>query len=65
MEDISVKVDRCESSALTALQEAAEAYIIELFRDSARCMEHAERDLLMPVGIANNSCLVMADMLIG
>jgi histone H3 len=41
-----------ESSALLALQEAAEAYLIELIKDGNLCSTHAQRVTLMARDIA-------------
>ena len=39
---------RFQSTALLALQEAAEAFLVGLFEDSNRCAIHAKRVTLMP-----------------
>lgn len=39
---------RFQSSALMALQEAAEAYIVQLFEDIQLCAIHARRVTVMP-----------------
>ena len=39
---------RFQSSALTALQEAAEAYLVDLFEDTNLCAIHAKRVTIMP-----------------
>lgn len=38
---------RWQSSAILALQEAAEAYLVHLFEDSNLCAVHAKRVTLM------------------
>ena len=39
-----VKMDlRCQGSALLALQEAAESYLVSLFEDANLCAIHAKR----------------------
>ena len=43
-----VSVKRWKEDAYVALQEAAEAYLVEVFMDSRLCMEHRERDTLRP-----------------
>merc|ERR1711998_458657 len=44
-----IKVDlRLQSSAVLALQEAAEAYIVGLFEDTNLCAIHAKRVTIMP-----------------
>ena len=46
------KVDvRCRSSALMALQEAAEAYLVRLFEDTNLCAIHAKQVTIMPKDI--------------
>lgn len=43
------KIDlRFQSSALAALQEAAEAYLVDLFEDTNLCAIHAKRVTIMP-----------------
>ena len=42
---------RFQSTALLALQEAAEAYIVSIFEDSYLCSLHAGRVTLMPKDI--------------
>merc|ERR1712110_607033 len=39
---------RFQSSALMALQEAAESYIVQLFEDTNLCAIHAKRVTVMP-----------------
>ena len=39
---------RFQSIAMMALQEASEAYLVELFEDSNLCAIHAKRVTLMP-----------------
>ena len=40
--------DRIQPSAMMAIQEAAEAYLIGLFEDSNLCAIHAKRVTIMP-----------------
>ena len=41
--------DMCiQSQALLALQEAGEAYLVDLFQDTVRCAIHAKRVTIMP-----------------
>ncbi|KAH9387882.1 hypothetical protein TYRP_009081 [Tyrophagus putrescentiae] len=50
-----LKVDqtfRFQLSALEALQEAAEAYLVELFEDTNLCAVHAKRVTIMPSDMA-------------
>ena len=42
---------RYQESAILALQEAAEAYLVKLFQDSNLCALHAKRVTLMPKDI--------------
>ena len=42
---------RCQSTALLALQEAAEAYTVTLFEDTNLCAIHAKRVTIMPKDI--------------
>ncbi|VAH21923.1 unnamed protein product [Triticum turgidum subsp. durum] len=42
---------RFQSSAVSALQEAAEAYLVGLFEDTNRCAIHAKRVTIMPKDI--------------
>ena len=42
---------RFQSSAIGALQEAAEAYLVGLFEDSNLCAIHAKRVTIMPKDI--------------
>ena len=39
---------RFQSSAIAALQEAAEAYLVELFEDTNKCTIHAKRVTILP-----------------
>ena len=39
---------RFQSSAILALQEASESYIVSLFEDTNLCAIHAKRDTIMP-----------------
>lgn len=39
---------RFQSTAVMALQEAAEAYLVGLFEDTNRCAIHAKRVTIMP-----------------
>ena len=39
---------RFQSSAVLALQEACEAYLVELFEDTNLCAIHAKRVTIMP-----------------
>ncbi|CAI9101147.1 OLC1v1038406C1 [Oldenlandia corymbosa var. corymbosa] len=45
--EFSSEVSRWQAEALTALQEAAEDYLIRLFEDSMLCAIHAKRVTLM------------------
>ncbi|KAG9223825.1 hypothetical protein CCMSSC00406_0007687 [Pleurotus cornucopiae] len=40
---------RFQSTALQALQEAAEEHLVSLFRDTGRCATHAKRCTIRPV----------------
>lgn len=42
---------RFQSAAITALQEACEAYIVDLFEDTNLCAIHAKRVTIMPKDI--------------
>ena len=42
---------RCQSTAVLALQEASEAYLIGLFEDTNLCAIHAKRVTIMPKDI--------------
>ena len=48
---------RFQSSAISALQEAAEAYIIRLFEDTNLCAIHAKRVTIMPKDIQLARCI--------
>lgn len=52
MEKYTDRVDRIQSTALEALQEAAEDIVVSVFEDSVRCMAHAKRVTLKPVDMA-------------
>ncbi|KAD4384372.1 hypothetical protein E3N88_24540 [Mikania micrantha] len=45
------KPHRFQSSAVAALQEAAEAYLVGLFEDTNLCAIHAKRVTIMPKDI--------------
>ena len=45
---IEVEVSRMQSTALLALQEASEAYLVGLFEDTNLCTIHANRVTIMP-----------------
>jgi histone H3/H4 len=47
---------RFQSSAVLALQEAAEAYLVGMFEDTNLCAIHAKRVTIMPKDI--QSCLL-------
>ena len=44
---------RFQASAVLALQEAAEAYLVGLFEDSNLCAIHAKRVTIMPARTSN------------
>ena len=48
---------RFQSSAIGALQEAAEAYIIRLFEDTNLCAIHAKQVTIMPKDIQLTRCI--------
>ena len=49
---LDLKTDlRFQSSAILALREAAEAYLVKLFEDTNLCMIHAHRVTIMPKDI--------------
>ena len=48
---------RWRSSALMALQEACEAYLVRLFEDSNLCAIHAKRVTIMPKNIQLAHCI--------
>ncbi|KAF7430689.1 hypothetical protein PC9H_006400 [Pleurotus ostreatus] len=43
---------RFQSTALQALQEAAEEHLVSLFQDTVRCAAHAKRCTIRPVDMA-------------
>ena len=45
------------SAAITALQEASEAYLVHLFEDSNLCAIHAKRVTIMPKDIQLTRCI--------
>lgn len=47
-DDVDIPNVRYQTAALMAIQEAAEAYLVELFEDSNLCAIHAKRVTLMP-----------------
>ena len=49
MEQFADKADRIQSTALEALQEAAEDIVVSVFQDSMLCTIHAKRVTLKPV----------------
>ena len=54
MKEISQDLDkrlRWQSSAILALQESAEAYLVDLFEDTNLCAIHAKRVTIMPKDI--------------
>ena len=47
-----IKTALCfQSTAIEALQEASEAYLVRLFEDSNLCAKHAKRVTIMPKDI--------------
>ena len=52
MEEYADKADRIQSTALEALQEAAEDILVSFFQDSVLCMIHAKRVTLKPIDMA-------------
>ena len=48
---------RFQNSAIGALQEAAEAYIVRLFEDTNLCAIHAKRITIMPKDIQLARCI--------
>jgi len=50
MQDMKSDI-RCQSTAVLALQEAAESYLIGLFEDANLCAIHAKRVTIMPKDI--------------
>ena len=48
---------RFQGSAVLALQEAAEAYLVGLFEDTNLCAIHAKRVTIMPYVSSNNDLL--------
>lgn len=46
-QDVSSEVTRWQSSAIAAVQEAAEAFLVRLFEDANLCAIHARRVTLM------------------
>jgi histone H3 len=50
MQDMKSDI-RCQSTAILALQEAAESYLISLFEDANLCAIHAKRVTIMPKDI--------------
>jgi len=52
------KIDfRFQSSAVMALQEASEAYLVGLFEDTILCAIHAKRVTIMPKDVQLARCL--------
>jgi len=49
MYDASRKITQIQAEALGAIQEAAEAYIIEIFEASVHCTVHRQRVTAIPV----------------
>ena len=48
---------RFRSAAITALQEASEAYLVHLFEDTNLCAIHAKRVMIMPKDIQLARCI--------
>jgi histone H3 len=54
----NLKLDlRMQSTALRALQEALEAYLVHLFEDSNECAIHAKHMTIMPKDIQLAQCI--------
>lgn len=51
LQDVGSDVNRMQASAVLALQEAAEAYLVGLFEDTNICAIHAKRVTIMPKDI--------------
>ena len=51
MQDLKKSDLRCQSTAILALQEASESYLISMFEDANLCAIHAKRVTLMPKDI--------------
>jgi len=50
-QDYGTKEERYQASAILALQEASEAYLVGLFEDTNLCAVHAKRVTIMPKDI--------------
>ena len=51
MQDFNTEL-RCQSTAILAMQEAAEAYLVGLFEDTNLCAIHAKRVTVLPRDMA-------------
>ena len=51
MQDLKKSDLRCQSTAILALQEASESYLISMFEDANLCAIHAKRVTIMPKDI--------------
>ncbi len=51
-----------QSTALLALKEAAEYFIVDVFRNTNLCAQHGERDIIMHKDLALACCIQRVGM---